>query len=68
MREGTILFFDPYKGFGKIKSHDTNEEIFVYIKGLVHQVYKDNIVTFKTETLNGKEQAVDVRLKNTTHE
>jgi hypothetical protein len=68
MREGTILFFDPYKGFGKIKSHDTNEEIFVFINELVHQVYKDNIVTFKTETLNGKEQAVDVRLKNTTYE
>ena len=62
MRTGTVLFFDPYKGFGKILDTETNQEIFVHINGLIEQVYKDNKVTFKLEVVDGKEQAVNVVL------
>ena len=63
MRTGTVLFFDPYKGFGKILDDETKAEIFVYINGLIEQVYKDNKVVFELETVEGKEHAVKVKLK-----
>jgi len=62
MHTGTIVFFDPYKGFGKIKSA-TGEEIFVHIKGLVEQVYKGNLVTYDLATINENVQAINVKLK-----
>lgn len=62
MPTGTIVFFDPYKGFGSILAHDTNKEIFVHINGLIDQVYKDNQVTFDLTEINGKVQAINVVL------
>jgi CspA family cold shock protein len=64
MHTGTVLFFDPYKGFGKIIDHDTKHEIFVHINGLIEQVYKANKVSFNLELVDGKEQAVNVVLQN----
>ena len=63
MRTGTVLFFDPYKGFGKILDDESKHEIFVHINGLIEQVYKENAVVFEVEIVNGKEHAVNVKLK-----
>lgn len=61
MKTGIVLFFDPYKGFGKIKTQEEGSEIFVHINGLIDQIYKDNLVTFQVKKINGVEQACAVR-------
>jgi CspA family cold shock protein len=63
MPEGVIVFFDPYKGFGSVLSDETNTEIFVHINGLVDQIYKGNKVVFDLLELDGKLQAMNVKLK-----
>jgi cold shock CspA family protein len=62
MCTGTVLFFDPYKGFGKIINHETNKEIFVHINQLIEQVYKDDTVVFELEIIDGNEHAAKVQL------
>lgn len=64
MKIGKVLFFDPYKGFGRIKSQEDDSEVFVHVNGLIEQVYKDNIVTYQVKKINDVEQAYAVRRIN----
>ena len=62
MNEGTVKFFNESKGFGFIKSNDTNEEHFVHASGLVDQIVEDDNVTFElTEGRKGM-NAVNVQV------
>jgi CspA family cold shock protein len=64
MNRGKVLFFDPYKGFGKIEPLDHATPLFVHVNGLVDQVKEGNIVSYEVKTIEGMEQAYDVRKIN----
>lgn len=49
IRKGIITFFNDSKGFGFIKDLDTQESIFVHIKGLLEPVKENNKVVFEVE-------------------
>lgn len=46
MPTGTIKFFNESKGFGFIKDNDTQQDIFVHVSGLNHEVREGDIVTY----------------------
>lgn len=48
-RKGIITFFNDSKGFGFIKDLDTQESIFVHLKGLLEPVAENNKVVFEVE-------------------
>ena len=49
MQEGTVKFFNDSKGFGFIKSSETDEDIFVHNTGLIDEIRKDDKVQYQTE-------------------
>jgi CspA family cold shock protein len=61
-KTGTVKFFDETKGFGFIKSNDSNEEFFVHVSGTNEVIEKDDTVSFEVQ--NGKKglNAVNVSL------
>lgn len=67
MKKGIILFFDPYKGFGKIMAND-GETYFVGIEHLRAQVQKGDEVEFYVQTLHQKTEAIKVRLTSRSAE
>lgn len=46
--QGTVKFFNSEKGFGFIKTDDSNEEIFVHATGLVDEIKENDRVSFET--------------------
>lgn len=51
-QQGTVKFFNDAKGFGFIKHNDSDEETFVHVSGLVHEIRENDKVTF--EVIKGK--------------
>ena len=49
IRKGIVTFFNDSKGFGFIKDLNTQESIFVHMKGLLEPVKENNKVTFEVE-------------------
>lgn len=62
MKKGIIIFFDPYKGFGKISTPE-GIEYFVGINDLRDQVKKDDPVEFMAQKINDKWIATKVSLE-----
>ncbi len=60
MKEGTVLFFDPYKGFGKIVD-ENGCAYFVGIDQLRDQINKGDKVYFTEEKKDDKKAALKVR-------
>ncbi|MEO1033866.1 MAG: cold shock domain-containing protein [Bacteroidota bacterium] len=60
--EGTVKFFNYTKGFGFIKLHDTDEEIFVHASDLIDKIRDRNHVTFDIEKSDKGPIAVNVRV------
>jgi cold shock protein len=46
MKQGTVKFFNPTKGFGFIKVEGSNDEIFVHATGLVDKIKENDKVEF----------------------
>ena len=63
MKKGTILYFDPYKGFGKVISSD-GASYFIRLESLRDQVQKGDEVEFSIQLNNQKPEAIKVRLIN----
>lgn len=61
MKKGIVKFFNNSKGFGFIKDHETNEEIFVHVSGLVHEVRDNDEVTFEVQQGKKGLNAVNVK-------
>jgi len=62
MKEGTVKFFNPSKGYGFIKDAETEEEYFVHVSGLVDEIRENDKVSFDlTEGKKGL-NAVNVKL------
>lgn len=62
MQEGTVKFFNNAKGFGFIKSSETQEDIFVHSSGLVDNIREDDRVQYDTERGQKGLNAVNVTL------
>lgn len=58
---GKIGFFNETRGFGYIVEDETGKEYFVYITGLIDQVWEGDKVSFDLETGEKGLQAVNVR-------
>jgi cold shock CspA family protein len=61
VRKGVVTFFNESKGYGFIKDMQTQESIFVHVKGLQEPVKENNIVTFEIEMTPKGANAVNVK-------
>lgn len=62
MENGTVKFFNETKGFGFIKSNESEEEFFVHVSGLKEEIRKNDEVVFEIEEGKKGLNAVNVRL------
>jgi cold shock CspA family protein len=61
-RKGKVTFFNESKGYGFIKDLDSQESIFVHLKGLVDRIKENDKVTFEVERTSKGLSAIDVKL------
>tara|TARA_B100000678_G_scaffold291398_1_gene308082 strand:- start:664 stop:882 length:219 start_codon:yes stop_codon:yes gene_type:complete len=61
MPRGTVKFFNESKGYGFIKSAETNQDIFVHVSGLNHKVNEGDNVTFEVKEGKRGLNAVNVQ-------
>ena len=62
IRKGTVTFFNSEKGYGFIKDSETQESIFVHVKGLTEEIKENNKVSFEVEMGPKGPNAVDVKI------
>jgi cold shock CspA family protein len=62
IRKGIVTFFNDSKGFGFIKDLNTQESVFVHIRGLVDPIKENNKVTFEVERGKKGFNAVNVKI------
>ncbi|SFH16547.1 cold-shock protein [Pontibacter chinhatensis] len=61
MNKGTVKFFNDTKGFGFIKDADSNQEYFVHVSGLIHEIQQNDEVTFDLQDGKKGLNAVNVK-------
>jgi len=62
LRKGKVKFYIDEKLFGFLNDLETNKEIYIPVAGLIDEIRKNNIVTYReVEGKNGAE-AIDVRV------
>ncbi len=64
MQKGVVKFFNTTKGFGFIKSSESNEDIFVHSSGLIDEIRENDEVQFEVERGKKGMNAVKVELLN----
>ena len=62
MKEGTVKFFNNSKGFGFVKTSDSDEDIFVHSSGLIDEIRENDKVQFEVEMGKKGMNAVNVEL------
>ena len=62
MKNGTVKFFNETKGFGFIKVHGSDEELFVHVSGLKEEIRQNDEVVFEVQEGRKGLNAVNVRL------
>ncbi|MCR6641644.1 MAG: cold shock domain-containing protein [Sporocytophaga sp.] len=62
--QGTVKFFNNSKGFGFIKSSESNEDIFVHSSGLIDEIRENDQVKFDLERGKKGMNAVNVEVLN----
>ena len=62
MENGTVKFFNETKGFGFIKSNESEEEFFVHVSGLKEEIRKNDEVVFEVQEGKKGLSAVNVSL------
>ena len=61
MKKGIVKFFNATKGFGFIKDVESNEEYFVHVSGLIHEIQEKDEVTFDVQQGKKGLNAVNVQ-------
>ncbi len=61
MKTGKVKFFNVTKGFGFIKTDDSNEEVFVHATGLIDEIKDEDKVSFEISEGKKGKNAVNVR-------
>jgi len=49
IRKGTITYFNQSKGYGFIKDHETQDNVFVHINNMLEPLKENDKVIFETE-------------------
>jgi CspA family cold shock protein len=62
MKQGTVKFFNESKGYGFIKSDDSNEDVFVHKSGLNGYIRENDKVEFNIEEGSRGPNAVYVKV------
>jgi len=62
MKKGTVKFFNETKGFGFIKDENSENEYFVHVTGLVHEIREADQVTFDLQEGKRGLNAVNVKV------
>jgi CspA family cold shock protein len=62
MSNGTVKFYNEFKGFGFIKEDNSSKEYFVHSSGLKENIKENDVVTFDLEQGKKGLNAVNVRL------
>lgn len=62
MSTGTVKFFNDLKGFGFIKDHDSDNEYFVHVSGLVDEIKENDQVSFELKEGRKGLNAVNVKV------
>lgn len=60
--QGTVKFFDVTKGFGFIKSSESQTDIFVHSSGLVDEIRENDLVEYDEQPGKKGMNAVNVTL------
>ncbi len=61
MNKGTVKFFNDTKGFGFIKDENSNQEYFVHVSGLIHEIQQNDEVTFDLQDGKKGLNAINVK-------
>ena len=61
MNKGIVKFFNDTKGFGFIKDANSNQEYFVHVSGLIHEIQQNDEVTFDLQDGKKGLNAVNVK-------
>ena len=61
MKTGTVKFYNSEKGFGFIKDHESQEDVFVHRSGIVDMIRDNDEVTYDIERGQKGLDAVDVK-------
>jgi len=60
--QGTVKFFDETKGFGFIKPHQSQNDIFVHHSGLIDAIQENDTVEYDEERGRKGMNAVNVKV------
>lgn len=67
MKNGTVKWFNPTKGYGFIQMEDGSRDVFVHITELeragIANLAEGQKVSFELETNKGKTSAVNLKLQ-----
>lgn len=63
--QGTVRFFNDFKGWGFIAPEDGGKDVFVHASGLIDHIKNDDDVEYELGKRNGKNVAIDVRVLHT---
>jgi len=62
MKQGTVKFFNPSKGFGFIQPDEGGDDIFVHESGLIEEIRENDKVEFDVEQGRKGLNAVNVKV------
>lgn len=62
IRKGKVTFFNESKGYGFIKDLDSQESVFVHMKGVLDRIKENDKVTFEIENTPKGPNAVRVKI------
>ena len=60
MPTGKVKFFNEEKGFGFITNEENNQDVFVHVSGLVHEIRQNDRVSFEVQEGRKGPNAVNV--------
>jgi len=61
LRRGKVKFYIDEKLFGFLIDEETGEEIYIPVAGLIDEIRKNDIVSYRLSKGQNGEEAIDVR-------
>ncbi len=61
-RVGTVKFYIDEKLFGFLNDNETGKEVYIPVAGLIDEIRKNNIVSYREVAGKNGPEAIDVRV------